>query len=142
MTIAESTRPPAPEALFGTFLEGLRDVYARGGMRDVLQLAVAAAATAPPVPVPAAGTPDSAARAAPLAGIQDDALFEALVAALEDAFCRGGLEAAMHELAVVGGVVERAARADPVPEPEAPGERRAMRFAQAAYEKAVAGRRH
>ena len=132
MTVAESTRLPAPEALFGTFLDGLRDVYARGGMRDVLQLAQAASATAPPAP----------ATAAPLAGIQGDELFEALVAALEDAFCRGGLDAAIKALAHMGGGVDRVSSGAPTSEPETIAERRARRFAQAAYERAVTRRGH
>ncbi|HSD53607.1 MAG TPA: hypothetical protein VLC47_05550 [Burkholderiales bacterium] len=156
MTSREATPRPAAEALFGTFLEGLHDLYARGGMRDVLQLATAASATAPSAPSIEPRPTIGAASAPQLADVRSDALFEALVAALEDAFCHGGLDAAIRELALVGGMVGGAARThgradaralpvprgDPTLEPGTESDRRARRFAQAAYEKAASGRQH
>jgi hypothetical protein len=100
-----------PEALFATFLDALRDLHARGGMRDVLRLAVAASGSFGRVAPPRDGPSAPSTEASTLDDVNADELFETLIAALERAFCRGGLEEVMAELSMMGAVVRRAAGA-------------------------------
>jgi hypothetical protein len=100
-----------PEALFATFLDALRDLHARGGMRDVLRLAAAASGSIGSVAPPPDG-PSASGGASTLDTANGDEIFEALIGALERAFCRGGLEEAMNELSMMGAVVRRVAQRD------------------------------
>lgn len=101
----------APEALFATFLDGVREIYARDGMRGVMAVALAAADGAPPKRAAFGAAPWSMRDGPAIADLGDDEMFEALVAALESAFLHGGLEAAIGELSLVGTVIARVVHA-------------------------------
>lgn len=130
-----------PEALFAAFLDGLREIHARDGMRGVRGVASAAGGVH-------AALADAGARVAgagpglPAGASAPDGI-EAIEAALQRAFGRGGLEEAIGELSRIGAAFDGApARRAPRQRrprawPEAEDVRRARCFARDAFERAT-----